>query len=44
MPPIIGEAIKALPEGEETSEAEEQKEEKKVTQVKAPDVQKELLG
>ena len=40
VPPIIGEAIKAFPEGEETSETEEQKEEKKVIQVKAPDVQK----
>jgi len=40
VPPIIGEAIKAFPEGEETSETEEQKEEKKVIQVKAPNVQK----
>lgn len=40
VPPIIGEAIKALPEGEETSETEEQKEERQVTQVTAPDVQK----
>jgi len=40
VPPIIGEAIKALPEGEETGEIEEQKKEIEVTQVKAPDVQK----
>lgn len=41
VPPIIGEAVKALPEGEETGEKEEQ--EKEIEQFKAPDVQKSFF-